>query len=365
MRPSSTNPSSRPAEGARPVWVRGIVLAAIWTLVLQPLVSSAQLAQSPMFTVTSAPPNVMLMFDDSSSMNRLDLNPTPAYAAPTASWRYPWLTGTPLLKINTVGYFGISGMAYYFGGQPVGGWTDGYWNFGWADVLARSPAFNPLAYNPAIQYLPWNNNGVRFPNSSIGGTTNVSVGAKTEWDPRNLPPAMGGGSVFSKLTAPNDGVIDSNGEVRSWAAPVPGSVTYGGLPAGNPAPLTGLTSVAATGADLFSSTIQWENPNCTSTSTPTNYFWYCPVGTAWSSPPETCDSTNTGMPSAARTCCDSRGQHPVVRARGRLCLRVFFRGPTRSAGSGNDGPGRRSVHGDFRHRSDQLGRPALLARCPC
>ena len=42
----------------------------------------------------------------------------------------------PLLKINTVGYFGISGMAYYFGGQPVGGWTDGYWNFGWADVLA-------------------------------------------------------------------------------------------------------------------------------------------------------------------------------------------------------------------------------------
>ena len=99
------------------LWVRGIVLAAIWTLVLQPLVSSAQLAQSPMFTVTSAPPNVMLMFDDSSSMNRLDLNPPPAYTAPVASWRYPWLTGTPLLKINTVGYFGISGMAYYFGGQ--------------------------------------------------------------------------------------------------------------------------------------------------------------------------------------------------------------------------------------------------------
>ena len=201
MRPSSTNPSSRPAEGARPVWVRGIVLAAIWTLVLQPIVSSAQLAQSPMFTVTSAPPNVMLMFDDSSSMNRLDLNPPPVYTAPDASWRYPWVTGNPLLKINTVGYFGISGMAYYFGGQPIGGWTDGYWNFGWADVLFRSPAFNPLAYNPAIQYLPWNNNGTRFPNSSIGGTGNVAVGAKTEWDPRNLPPSMAGGVRVYRCSA--------------------------------------------------------------------------------------------------------------------------------------------------------------------
>ncbi len=148
MEHSPTNPSSRPVDGARPVWVRAIVLAAIWTLVLQPVVSSAQLSQSPMFTVTSAPPNVMLMFDDSSSMNRLDLNPPPAYMAPVASWRYPWLTGTPLLKINTVGYFGISGMAYYFGGQPIGGWTDGYWNFGWADVLAPLACVQPACLQP-------------------------------------------------------------------------------------------------------------------------------------------------------------------------------------------------------------------------
>ncbi len=79
------DPSSHAAERPRPLWVRGLVLAAIWTLVLQPAVSSAQLAQSPMFTVTSAPPNVMLMFDDSASMNRLDLNPPPAYASPTFS----------------------------------------------------------------------------------------------------------------------------------------------------------------------------------------------------------------------------------------------------------------------------------------
>ena len=85
MEHSPINPNSRPDERTRPLWVRAVMLAAIWTMVLQPAVSSAQLSQSPMFTVTSAPPNVMLMFDDSSSMNRVDLNPPPAYNNPSAS----------------------------------------------------------------------------------------------------------------------------------------------------------------------------------------------------------------------------------------------------------------------------------------
>ena len=110
IRPHNLN--SRPGDGARPLWERGIALATIWLLVLQPAVSSAQLSQTPMFTVTSAPPNVMLMFDDSTSMNRLDLNPPAAYANPTFS-----LVGTaatiPTLKLNTVGYFQISGMRWY------------------------------------------------------------------------------------------------------------------------------------------------------------------------------------------------------------------------------------------------------------
>jgi hypothetical protein len=33
------------------------------TVVMQPAVSSAALSQQPMFTVTSVPPNVMMMFD--------------------------------------------------------------------------------------------------------------------------------------------------------------------------------------------------------------------------------------------------------------------------------------------------------------
>ncbi len=174
--------------------------------------------------------------------------------------------------------------------------------------LTRSPAFNPLAYNPAIYYEPWNNNGVRFPVSSIGGNTNVASGALTEWDPRNLPPSMGGGTVFSKLTLPRAGVIDGNGEQRSWAAPVAGSVTYVGIP--------GMPALAGVELDLFTSTIVFDNPNCGGTAqNPTTYGWYCPAGSAWASPPEVCDSTNDGMASAAgRECCVAQVNTPTFTA---------------------------------------------------
>jgi type IV pilus assembly protein PilY1 len=301
MEHSPVNPNSRPVEGTRPLWARAVVLAAIWTMVLQPAVSSAQLAQSPMFTVTSAPPNVMLMFDDSASMNRVDLNPPPAYANPTFS-----LVGTvatiPTLKLNTVGYFGISGMRWYKAGNPA---YNDHWQFGINDATTRSPAFNPLAYNPAIYYQPWNNNGLRFPVSQIGGNTNVAVGALTEWDPRNLPASMGGGTVFSKLAVPRAGVIESAGETRSWAAPVAGSVTYTGIP--------GMPATAGVELDLFTSTVQFDNPDCPQDDQyPTNYFWYCPAGTAWASPPEVCAAANDGLASAAgRECCVTQVNNPT------------------------------------------------------
>ena len=295
------DPSSHAAERPRPLWVRGLILAAIWTLVLQPAVSGAQLAQSPMFTVTSAPPNVMLMFDDSASMNRVDLNPPPAYASPTFS-----LVGTaptiPTLKLNTVGYYGISGMRWYKADNAA---YDNHWQFGIADATTRSPAFNPLAYNPAIHYQPWNNNGLRFPVSSIGGNGNVAVGALTEWDPRRLPASMGGGTVFSKLTAPRAGVIDGNGETRSWAGAFPGSVTYNGIP-GNPA-------LAGVELDLFTSTIQFDNPDCLpAVPNPPTYAWYCPAGAAWASPPEVCGLANVNQPSVAgRECCVTQVNTPT------------------------------------------------------
>jgi hypothetical protein len=322
MEHSAVNPKSRPDDRTRPLWARAVVLAAIWTMVLQPAVSSAQLAQSPMFTVTSAPPNVMLMFDDSASMNRVDLNPPPAYANPTFS-----LSGTaatiPVLKLNTVGYYGISGMRWYKAGDAT---YDNHWQFGILDATTRSPAFNPLAYNPAIQYLPWNNNGVRFPVSSIGGTTNVPVGALTEWDPRNLPPSMGGGTVFSKLALPRAGVIDGNGETRSWAAPVAGSVAYTGIP--------GMPVLAGVELDLFNSTIVFDNPNCGGTAQdPTTYAWYCPGPRMLRRP----------------------GQHPDVYAGGWPQVSILHGSAAAGAAvSGDDRSGGRSVHVDCRHRGDQL-----------
>ena len=260
-------------------------------------------------------------------------------------------------------------MAYYFGGQPIGGWTDGYWNFGWADVLARSPAFNPLAYNPAIQYLPWNNNGVRFPNSSIGGTTNVAVGAKTEWDPRNLPPSMGVAKVYGVQQTDR---AEQPASLTATANCAPGRAGRGlgdlwRVASREPGADDGRVVRSGHRRDLFSSTIVWENPNCASTSTPTNYFWYCPAGTAWSSPPEVCDATNDGMPSAGRDVLRCRpGQHPDLHSGSRPRLQYFSTrlppGPPFPAMTGPAGEVCTSI---VYYRKHQHDRPAPPARCPC
>jgi hypothetical protein len=172
------------------------------------------------------------------------------------------------------------------------------WNFGRNEFLWRSAAFNPLAYNPATQYLPWNNNGTRLANASYGGGGLTAAGALTEWDKRNLPPAMGGGTVAAKLTAPNSGVIPSGTTNRTWAAPSTGSVNYNGLAHG---PATPVTETAPVGTDLFTSTISWTNPSC-SANTPV-HGWTCPAGSAFAAPTDVCGAGNVGANSADGTCC--------------------------------------------------------------
>ena len=54
--------------------------------------------------------------------------------------------------------------------------------------------------------------GFAFPFLPLAAAATSPRGALTEWDPRRLPPSMGGGTVFSKLTLPRAGVIDGNGE---------------------------------------------------------------------------------------------------------------------------------------------------------
>ena len=72
-------------------WTRCLAMIVCQVLVWQPMVASAVIAQQPMFTVSSAPPNVMLMMDDSSSMagHRLPTPPTVTVpAAVSVSVRY-------------------------------------------------------------------------------------------------------------------------------------------------------------------------------------------------------------------------------------------------------------------------------------
>ena len=228
-----------------PLWMRTLAVCVVWTIELQPAFAASTIAQQPLFTAPAAPPNVMLMFDDSGSMNLMSLKPDPAMVNPT------FTLGTanlPAMKMNTAGYYGISGEKYNFAGNTA---YDGRWRHGYADVLLRSPAFNPLAYNPSIQYLPWNDNGVRMPNASYGGGSNVAAGVLTEWDMRNLPPSMGGGTVRSKLVGTKTGWIPASTTTtmpRTLTSTPAGSVRYERLGIGN-------TPEPAIGADLFTGTI--------------------------------------------------------------------------------------------------------------
>ncbi|MGZ8273421.1 MAG: pilus assembly protein [Burkholderiaceae bacterium] len=274
---------SRSVSGIRD-WRRLLALLVCELTILQPGLAAAQMSQVPMFTVTSVPPNVMLMFDDSASMQLLSLKAPPYYASPT------WTRGSgghPLLKVNTSGYFGISGIRHYTGSAL----DDGHWNFILADVLTRSPAFNPLAYNPAIEYKPWNNNGMRMGQSAFGGAGLAAAGPLTSWDMRDLPPAMGGGTVRSRLAAPSSGVIPPGSTLKTWVGPPAGSVRYAGLPSSTPEPA---------GVDLFDHTIAWRDPACNTT---TNYAWTCPSGTPLFAPTDTCAAGNLGGSSADGTCC--------------------------------------------------------------
>jgi hypothetical protein len=139
-REQTSEKASKPSR--RLTWRRALALLVCELTVLQPSLAMAQLAQVPLFTVTSVPPNVLLMFDDSASMQLLTLKAPAFYDTPTAA---RFLGGTapntsPLLKINTAGYYGISGIRWHTG---VPG-DNNMWNFGRAEVLWRSAAFNPM-----------------------------------------------------------------------------------------------------------------------------------------------------------------------------------------------------------------------------
>ena len=285
-------------HAVQPRWRRLLALLLCELVILQPGLAAAQVAQVPMFTVTSVPPNVMLMFDDSASMQLLSLKAPPFYGAPTATRTY---SGNPLIKLNTQGYWNISGIGWYTG---LGATDNNKWTFQQAEVLQRSAAFNPLAYNPAVQYQPWNKNGTRLPAAAYGGASNVASGPLTPWEPRSFPPYMkntgSAVTVDSKITGTKSGLLHQNGSLKSWGADAQvkaGSVRYDGL-------LSSTAGAEGFGADIFTSTITWRDPTC---NTSTSYSWKCTTGVAAFagsvSPTDTCGAGNVGGSSVDGTCC--------------------------------------------------------------
>ena len=142
------NPDGMPKASLSELWLRRIarVLLPIisLTISLQPVAmaspSPSLLAQEPRFLDVSVESNVMFIMDDSLSMDDVRL-PVPAALNPNEA------TGGNVTTRN--------GLSV----ERVNEW------------IFRSSTLNPLYYNPAITYTPWNDNGRagtagRFTNSS-------------------------------------------------------------------------------------------------------------------------------------------------------------------------------------------------------
>jgi len=176
--------------GWLPALRRGAAKAIVYTVCLTnalPAWSSTTLIQEPPFTANQPAANVFLMLDDSASMG---------------DHRLPMPTGVSLTPAGTT--VTIQGM----GADTTGTWAMRSWNinrdFDW---VLRAPALNPLWYNPATRYRPWNKDGVPLPNASIGGsaagtnhgefTSRADAAQLTERDPRQVP----SGDTYVSVTA--------------------------------------------------------------------------------------------------------------------------------------------------------------------
>jgi type IV pilus assembly protein PilY1 len=160
--------------------------------------ATSTLVQSPPFTGTEPPGNVFVMLDDSGSMGGHSL-PLPS-------------------GVTIVGTAGTTVTINGEGANASGIWASRSWaisrDFDWR---LRAPALNPLWYNPAIRYLPWNKDGTLLPNASIGGSTEtVNWGAfesranaaqLTERDPRQVPT---GGSYTAVSSVAGRGLLGTD-----------------------------------------------------------------------------------------------------------------------------------------------------------
>ena len=116
------------------------------------------LSQQPDYVASSVDPNVALILDDSRSMEDITLS-MPVTLAPGGS-----PGGTVAVRGKASNYTTTGGWS--LGSTALSVDRDLEW-------LYRTSVFNPLYYDPATQYRPWNDNGR---NGAAGRFTNASVG---------------------------------------------------------------------------------------------------------------------------------------------------------------------------------------------
>jgi len=178
-----------------------LVILLVQTIVLQPAAFAAtwNVAQQPLFTINAVYPNAVFMLDDSWSMSDYRLPPPTFFSAP-GRWPAP---GNVVVKYGTVT-------------RTVAAHNE---------FTLRSSIHNPLAYNPAVTYLPWNDNdkpqaaqGSRpnraqnFPPADIGGVGAVAVAGRfTERDMRFRGFASAAPAAARLWTTTSRGTVGSNG----------------------------------------------------------------------------------------------------------------------------------------------------------
>lgn len=184
---------------------RALLVVLVQALVLQPAAFAAtwNIAQQPLFTVNAVYPNVVFMMDDSWSMGEYRL-PAPAFFSVNGRWP----TGTNVT------------VRYGAGTRSV---------LAQDEFTLRSSIHNPLAYDPAITYTPWNDNdktqaaqGTRptraqnFPPADIGGIgTTANANRLTERDMRFRGFTNGTANSPRSWVTTSRGTVGGNGTYAS------------------------------------------------------------------------------------------------------------------------------------------------------
>ncbi|MFN5079481.1 MAG: hypothetical protein ACK5EV_01980, partial [Burkholderiales bacterium] len=194
------------------------------------------------------------------------------FAVNTANWKLQELDFW--YDHNVDSKFGDSPVEWFnrvaisgYGGDEAGNWA--VRSFAVSrndDWILRSPALNPLWYNPAVWYKPWNNNNKTgaeaFPNASIGGTASGSVGSRpdntqlTQRDMRRVPTGAtytsvtslaGRGAIGTWSNYPDPSGSASGRSVTGTLSGTPVRFSYAGMPLEHGA--TGISNSQTTASD--------------------------------------------------------------------------------------------------------------------